>query len=68
MKIDKHKVDLAMANKCYSAEELAEITGISPITIARIRRGIQKPRPKTIGMIARALNVPVENLIQKEGD
>lgn len=67
MKIDKMKIDVAMANKGYSAKELSEKCGVSQITIARLKRGVQKPRPETIGKIAKALSVPVESLIDMKG-
>lgn len=67
MKIDKMKIDVAMANKGYSAKELSEKCSVSQITIARLKRGVQKARPETIGKIAKALDVPVENLIDMEG-
>ena len=67
MKIDKMKIDVAMANKGYSAKELSEKCGVSQITIARLKRGVQKAIPETIGKIAKALNVPVEQLIDLKG-
>lgn len=63
MKIDKMKIDVAMANKGCSAKELSKKSGVSQITIARLKSGVQKARPETIGKIAKALNVPVESLI-----
>ncbi|NDO47916.1 helix-turn-helix transcriptional regulator [Lachnospiraceae bacterium MD335] len=67
MKIDKMKIDVAMANKGYSAKELSEKCGVSQITIARLKRGVQKARPETIGKLAKALSVPVESLIDMKG-
>ncbi len=64
MNIDKNKLDLAMARNCFSAETLAEITGISQVTIARLKRGVQQPRPQTVGKLAKALGVNVEDLIE----
>jgi len=64
MRIDKKKLDLAMAENCFSAERLSSLTGISTVTIARIKNGSQKARPATIGKLAKALNVKVEELIQ----
>jgi len=64
MKIDKKKLDLAMAENCYSAEELSNLTGISTVTIARIKNGSQRPRPATIGKIAKALGIKVQDLIE----
>ncbi len=66
MKIDKMKIDIAMANKGYSAKELSEKCGVSQITIARLKRGVQRARPDTLGKIAKALNIPVEKLIDLE--
>lgn len=67
MKIDKIKIDVAMANMGYSAKELSEKCGVSQITIARLKKGVQKARPQTISKIAKALNVPVEGLIDMKG-
>lgn len=66
MKIDKMKFDIAMAKKGYSAKELSEKCGVSQITIARLKRGVQKARPVTISKIAKALNVPVESIVDLE--
>ena len=63
MNIDKSKLDLAMAKECCTAEKLAKLTGVSQVTLARIKRGVQEPRPATVGKIAKALNVQVEELI-----
>jgi DNA-binding Xre family transcriptional regulator len=66
MKIDKNKLDLAMAANCISYEKLSKITGVSQVTIARMKNGSQNPRPITVGKIAKALNVKVEDLIEKQ--
>ena len=64
MKIDKMKLDLAMANKVYSAKELSQKCGVSQVTIVRITKGVQEARPETIGKIAKALDVPVTDIIE----
>lgn len=64
MKIDKMKLDLAMANKQYLAKELSEKCGVSQVTITRITKGIQEARPETVGKIAKALDVSVADLIE----
>jgi DNA-binding Xre family transcriptional regulator len=64
MRIDKKKFDLAMAENCFSAKRLSSITGISTVTITKIKNGSQKARPQTIGKLAKALNVKVEELIE----
>lgn len=64
MNINKNKLDLAMAKECCTAEQLVKLTGVSQVTLGRIKRGVQQPRPATIGKIAKALNVRVEELIE----
>ncbi len=64
MKIDKMKIDVTMAKKGYSAKELSEKCGVSQVTIARLKRGVQEARPATIGKIAKALNVDVTEIIE----
>jgi transcriptional regulator with XRE-family HTH domain len=63
MKIDNRKLDLIMAAQCLTAEQLSTVTGVSQVSISRFRRGIQQPRPATIGRIAKALNVSVTDII-----
>ena len=63
MKIDKVKLDFAMANKAYSAKELSDKCGVSQVTIVRISKGTQEARPSTVGKIAKALEVPVTDII-----
>lgn len=63
MKIDNRKLELAMASVCCTAESLSSMTGVAQATIARIKKGSQNPRPATVGKIAKALNVKVEDLI-----
>ena len=64
MKIDNKKLDLLMAEKCLTSEKLSKITGVSQVTIARMKNGTQKPRPITIGKIAKALEIKPEELIE----
>ncbi len=64
MRIDKIKLDLAMAKKAFSAKKLSESCGVSQVTIVRITKGIQNARPETVGKIARALGVDVLDIIK----
>lgn len=66
MKINPHKLDLALAKACLSAKDLQKEACVSDVTLARIRNGAQQPRPATVGRIARALGVNVEELIEQE--
>ncbi len=65
MKISKAKLELVMAEKAVTVSDLANKTGISKVGVSRIKNGLQNARPATIGKIAKALNVPVENLIEE---
>lgn len=64
MKIDKTKINIAMANKEYSAKELSEKCRVSQVTITPLVRGVQTARPTTIGKIAKALGVDVTEIIE----
>ena len=64
MKLDRRKMDAAVGNACVTYKILSEQTGISVCTLARIKNGHQNPRPATVGKIAKALNVRVEDLVE----
>jgi transcriptional regulator with XRE-family HTH domain len=66
MRIDSNKLDLAMARACVSIAELRDKSGVSDVTLARIRRGAQEPRPSTVGRLARALGVDVRDIVAIE--
>lgn len=65
MKINNQKLEIAMANLCMDRMQLAEMTGLKYTTI---RRATQREgtKPSTIGKIAKALNVSVVDIIEKE--
>lgn len=67
MKIDANKLRLAMAANCFNTSDLAAASGVSVATIKRLcYDAAAAARPATVGKIARALNVPVEDIISKE--
>jgi len=45
--------------------ELSKLSGINKVTLTRIRKERQEPKPKTVGKIAKALNVDVTELIEE---
>jgi hypothetical protein len=63
MRIDKQKLDMVLAEQCKSATDLRDC--FSPATITRIRRGYEVGT-KTAGKLARALDVPLLNLVMSE--
>lgn len=64
MKINTFKLQLAMANACMTVSELAEQSNLSRVALTRFITGKSNPKPATIGKIAKALNVNVEELIE----
>ncbi|WP_436664492.1 helix-turn-helix domain-containing protein (plasmid) [Alicyclobacillus acidoterrestris] len=57
------KLRLLMAAKDINTQELADLTGLSPTTISRIRSGIVKrPKSETAYRIASALGVKVNSI------
>ena len=62
VKVDKKKFLLAMANNVMSFPDLGEKANVNPRTLYGLKAG--KPVTiKTIGKIAKALDVTVENII-----
>lgn len=66
MKVNKKKLQLAMANACLNMDDLAEVAGVSRVSLTQYISGNTEPRTKTIGKIAKALNVPVESIVDLE--
>lgn len=64
MKIQKDKLEVALARACMNARDLRN-DGISSNTIVRAMRG-EELTSKTVGKIARTLGVDVLEIISKE--
>ena len=64
MRIDRQKLDLALAEQCKSARDLRAT--LSATTITRIRQG-REVGTRTAGKLARALDMSVEQLMKQEG-
>lgn len=67
MRINKQKLQIAMANACLNMDDLAILANVSRVSLTQYISGNTEPRTKTLGKIAKALNVPVESLIDMEG-
>ena len=65
MKVDKHKLALAMARRCMNSSDLSEVSKLPRATVnnAIVGRSI---RPATLGKIAQALECDPEDIIQRE--
>lgn len=65
MKIDKQKLFIMIAEKELTKKEFAEKSRMSQARLSAILNS-ERLQPKTIGRIANALNVHVEDIIVKE--
>lgn len=66
MNINVNKIRIAQANECLSVNELVEKTGLGRATVLKIINGCSAPSLKSIGLIAKALNVDVKELLLDE--
>lgn len=63
MKIKYEILDKEMARQCLSVSDLSKITGLAVSTITRVRTGEVDIRTKTVGLIAKALNIDIDILV-----
>ena len=68
MKIDVEKLDFLIADKGMMLKDVATASGISENAFRNIRTGKAVPRLRTIGRIANALGVGVQEIIVQKGD
>jgi transcriptional regulator with XRE-family HTH domain len=65
MKINARNFNITMAKLCLTARDLQKLGKLSRSTIAKVKHDpTYEPNLKTIGKIAKALNVSVEYLIE----
>lgn len=65
MRIDEQKLQIALATACMNPYDLCKKINIQYGTYRRISAG-NNCKPATVGKIAKALNVSVEQLIDLE--
>jgi transcriptional regulator with XRE-family HTH domain len=66
IKVDTNKMVLARAQSAMTIRQLSKVSKVAASTINRIEKGHIEPNPVTIGRIAKALNVSVNELIIQE--
>ena len=66
MNLDLNKLKLAQARACLSVNDLVNKTGLGRATVSKTLNGKVKATPKTIGLIAKALNIDVSEIISEE--
>lgn len=65
MQIDKTKMEIAMSENALNFVKLSKKSGVSRTTLSYINNG-KSCKPEIVGKIAKALEVSVEDLIEKE--
>lgn len=63
IELDIKKLSIAQANACLSVNELAEKSGVTRTCISSLIHKKRNATPKTIGLLAKALNVSVAEII-----
>jgi transcriptional regulator with XRE-family HTH domain len=66
LKVNSEKFLLALAKAEMTTTELKEKSGVGRNTISKILNNVATVRPVKIGRLAKALNVPVEQIIDME--
>lgn len=66
MKLNINKLKLYQAKECLSIDEIVKVTGLGRATVSKTFNGRINPTPKTIGLLAKALNVDVTEIIISE--
>jgi len=65
MKINQRKLDVGIARSGLSVMEFSKSAGVCLTTISKIRNNPKfKPELRTVGRIARALGVDVEEIVE----
>lgn len=65
MKVDRRKLEIAMARACLNTEELATLANMPRPTLNNVIVG-KKVRTATIGKVAKALGVDVTEILADE--
>ncbi len=66
LKLDRRKLDLAMAAKCYNLVDVTKKAGLSTALITKVTSGKYVLTTKTLGKIAKALDVEPVDLVKDE--
>ncbi|MFL0197632.1 helix-turn-helix domain-containing protein [Clostridium sp. WILCCON 0269] len=66
LRLNIEKLRLAQAKACLTTTELTDKSDIGKGTLGKILNKQRKATPKTIGKLARALNVEVEQIVDIE--
>ena len=68
MKIDKNKVEMAMARACLGQNEVAKKMGTNKANLAKLIGHERNHRPETVGKLAKALGVDPAEIIKGDDE
>lgn len=68
VKVNHKKLNREMARQCLNCNDLAKKCGLSNTTIYRLRLKGATTQGKTLGLVARALNIDIDELITEDGE
>ncbi|NFA43697.1 XRE family transcriptional regulator [Clostridium botulinum] len=63
MNLDLRKLKIAQAKACLSTNDIVEQTKLGRSTVSKIFNGSTEPSTKSAGLIAKALNVDITELL-----
>lgn len=66
LKIDRRKLELAMAKKCYTITDLVKKSKVCYSSIVKLAGDRMQLTPRTLGKLAKALSTDPQNLVQDE--
>ena len=66
MKINVDKLNIAQAEKCLTNKELCKLADIGYLTLTMIKANKRNFQAITVGKIAKALDIPVSELVEQE--
>lgn len=65
MKVDRNKLKIAMAKACMNSGDVQKASGLKRPTLNNVITG-RGVTPATLGKVAKALGVEVEEILEKE--
>lgn len=66
LKVNREKFIIARAQATMTVRELSKESNVAASTISRIEKGHIEPNPVTLGRIAKALKISLEEIIIME--
>lgn len=65
LELDVEKLKVEQARSCLSLEELVAKANLSRSSVSKIMKGERRANPKTIGLLAKAMEIDVIELLKK---